>query len=72
MTYKSDKIIFKKCDNIQNKKEYIESIYDKIVISLRDKGMPKVINEYCKTWIFDDIKPDGSIKYKGSLHIRIK
>jgi len=72
MTYQSDKIIFKKYDNIQNKKVYIESIYDKIVISLRDKGMPKVMNEYCKPWVFDDIKPDGSIKYKGSLHIRIK
>lgn len=72
MIYKSDKIIFKKCDNIQNKKEYIEFIYDKIVISLRDKGMPKIINEYCKPWVFDDIKSDGSIKYKGSLHIRIK
>jgi hypothetical protein len=71
MTYQSDKIIFRKYDNIQNKKEYIESIYDKIVISLRDKGMPKVMNEYCKPWVFDDIKPDGSIKYKGSLHIRI-
>ena len=72
MTYQRDKIIFKKYDNIQNKKVYIESIYDKIVISLRDKGMPKVMNEYCKPWVFDDIKPDGSIKYKGSLHIRIK
>lgn len=72
MTYQSDKIIFRKCDNIQNKKVYIESIYDKIVISLRDKGMPKVMNEYCKPWVFHDIKPDGSIKYKGSLHIRIK
>lgn len=72
MTYQRDKIIFKKYDNIQNKKKYIESIYDKIVISLRDKGMPKVINEYCKPWVFDDIKPDGSIKHKGSLHIRIK
>lgn len=72
MTYQRDKIIFKKYDNIQNKKVYIESIYDKIVISLRDKGMPKVMNEYCKPWVFNDIKPDGSIKYKGSLHIRIK
>jgi hypothetical protein len=72
MTYQMDKIIFKKYDNIQNKKVYIESIYDKIVISLRDKGMPKVMNEYCKPWVFNDIKPDGSIKYKGSLHIRIK
>jgi len=72
MTYQRDKIIFKKYDNIQNKKVYIESIYDKIVISLRNKGMPKVMNEYCKPWVFNDIKPDGSIKYKGSLHIRIK
>ena len=67
-----DKIIFRKCDNIQKKKVYIESIYDKLVISLRDKNMPKVLNEYCKPWIFNDIKPDGSIKHKGCLHIRIK
>ena len=72
MTYQSDEIIFRKYDNIQNKKAYIESIYDKIVISLRDKGMPKLIHECCKPWVFDDIKPDGSIKHKGSLHIRIK
>lgn len=72
MIYQSDKIIFKKYENIQNKKVYIESIFDKIVISLRDKGMPKVMNEYCKPWVFKDIKPDGSVKYKGSLHIRIK
>ena len=72
MIYQNDKLIFKRCDNIQNKKLFIESIYDKIVISLRDKGMPKVLNEYCKPWVFNDIKPDGSIKHKGSLHIRIK
>jgi hypothetical protein len=72
MTYQSDEIIFRKYDNIQNKKVYIETIYDKIVISLRDKGMPKVLNEYCKPWVFNVIKPDGSIKHKGSLHIRIK
>ena len=72
ITYQNDKIIFEKYDNIQNKKVYIESIYDKIVISLRDKGMPKVMNEYCKPWVFNDIKPDGSIKHKGSLHIRIE
>ena len=51
------------------KKAYIESIYDKIIISLRNKGMPKVNNEYCEPWIFNDVKPDGSIKYKGSLDI---
>jgi hypothetical protein len=72
ITYQSDKIIFIKFDNIQNKKAYIESIYDKLVISLRYKNMPKKIHEYCKPWVFDDIKPDSSIKHKGSLHIRIK
>ena len=71
MTY-SDTITFMRCNNIQDKKTYIESIYDKIVISLRDKGMPKSIPEYCKPWIFHDIKSDSSIKHKGGLHIRIK
>jgi len=72
MTYQSDKITFIKCNNIQNKKTYIESIYNKIIISLRDKGMPRLMHEYCNPWTFDDIKTDGSIKHKGSLHIRIK
>jgi hypothetical protein len=71
MTY-SDKITFMKCDSIQDKKTYVESIYDKIVISLRNKGMPELIPEYCKPWIFDDIQLDNSIKHKGGLHIRIK
>ena len=70
--YQSNEISFEKYDTIERKKIYIESIYDKIVISLRDKGMPKVLDEYCKPWIFDDVKDDGSIKYKGSLHIRLK
>lgn len=72
MIYEGGKITFIKCDNIQDKKKYIESIYYKIVISLRDKGMPKLMREYCKPWVFDDIKSDNSIKHKGSLHIRIK
>lgn len=71
ITY-DDKITFMRCNSIQDKKTYIESIYDKIVISLRNKAMPKSIPEYCKPWIFDDIKPDDSVKRKGSLHIRIK
>lgn len=32
--------------------------------------MPKIIPKYCHPWIFNDIKSDKSIKYKGSLHIR--
>jgi len=70
--YHNDKITFINCNNIKRKKEYIKSIFNTIVLSLRDKGMPKLIPEYCKPWIFDDIKSDNSIKYKGSLHIRFK
>jgi len=72
MTYQDEKITFIKCVTIEDKHTYIKSIYDTIILSLRDKGMPKVIPEYCKPWIFNDIKPDGLTKYKGSLHIRIK
>lgn len=72
INYQNDKITFIKCDNIEEKKEYIKSIYNTIVISLRDKGMPKLMQEYCKPWVFDDIKSESSIKHKGSLHIRIK
>lgn len=70
--YHNDKITFINCDNIERKKEYIKSIYNTIIISLRDKGMSKLIPEYCEPWIFHDIKPDNSIKHKGSLHIRFK
>jgi len=34
--------------------------------------MPKKIKAENKPWIFNDYKTDGSIKYKGSLHIRLK
>ena len=69
--YEDEKIIFIKCRNIEEKRQYITNIYDRVIISLRDKGMPRVISEYCKPWLFTDCKTDGSIKYKGSLHIRI-
>lgn len=69
--YHNNEINFINCDNLQNKKKYIDSIYDKIVLSLRNKGMPKNIPDYCKPWVFNDIK-DGSIKHKGSLHLRVE
>ena len=57
-------------------KKYIDSIYDIEVLTLRHKGMPdqrrKTGFENCKPWIFKDVKSDGTIKLKGSLHIRIK
>lgn len=70
--YKDSEIVFIKCRNDQEKKEYINTIYDRIIISLRDKGMPKVITDYCNPWVFNDVKADGLIKYKGCLHIRLK
>jgi len=33
--------------------------------------MPKNIKQ-CNHWLYKDYKPDNTIKYKGSLHIRIK
>lgn len=72
MTYHDKEITFTKCDTLDKKKSYIESIYDRISLSLRNKGMPKLVTDYCKPWIFNDIKTNGSTKYKGSLHIRMK
>mgnify|MGYP005645438047 CR=1 FL=1 len=72
ITYYNETITFIKCETIEEKKEYIKTIYDSIILSLRDKGMPKVLTDKCKPWVYNDIKSDGLIKYKGSLHIRIK
>jgi len=67
INYKNEEIIFIKCENDKDKKTYIENILDKIIISLRDKGMPKNITDYSRPWIFET----NNSKYKGSLHIRI-
>lgn len=76
MVYENENITFIECDNENKQKKYIDSIYDRIVLSLRHKGMPdqrrKTDFENCKPWIFKDVKSDGTIKLKGSLHIRIK
>ena len=70
--YQNNNILFKKYISHEEKIKYIDSIINNCVISLRDKGMPKKINDICKPWIFEDIKENGEIKYKGSLHIRFK
>jgi len=70
--YKNNTIKFIKCCNLEEKKKYVETILNNCIISLRDKGMPKKIKAENKPWIFNDYKTDGSIKYKGSLHIRLK
>ena len=68
----NDNINFVKCTNITEKHAYIEDILDRCIISLRDKGMPKVLNDTCMPWVFNETKTNGVIKQKGSLHIRIK
>ena len=70
--YKKNEIKFIKCCSFTEKKEYINEIFDRIIISLRNKSMPKVINDTYKPWVFNENQIDGSIKYKGQLHIRVK
>lgn len=70
--YQNNNILFKRYTSDEEKIKYIDSIINNCVISLRDKGMPKKISDFCKPWIFEDIKENGEIKYKGSLHIRFK
>ncbi len=65
--YKNGKITFTKCDNINEKRSYIVSIYNRLNISFRNKGMPKCISDDCKAWIFNDNNTP-----KGSLHVRVK
>jgi len=65
--YKNGKITFTKCDNINERRSYIVSIYNRLNISFRNKGMSKCYSDYCKPWIFYD----NDIP-KGSLHIRVK
>ena len=60
---------FINCEEDKNKIKYIESQYDKFVLSLRDKGMPKNKNKICEPWIYYQKK---NSKEKGSLHIRLK
>ena len=70
--YEGNTIEFIKCTEPEEKRKYIDSIFHDLVISLRDKGMPSKLSETCHPWIYHDSKGDGTIKAKGSLHIRIK
>jgi len=63
--------VFYNCIDDVKKYEYTKNIYDRIVLSMRDKGMPRRKNLLCEPWIFYQEKDDGVIKEKGSLHIRL-
>ena len=62
-------ISFIECYTLVQKKLYVESLLEKCVISLRQKGMPPQ-NKYAENpWCFQD-KITGHVK--GCLHIRMK
>lgn len=63
---------FYNCIDNKKKDEYAQNIYDRIILSMRDKGMPTKKNALCEPWIFRQIKENDIIKEKGSLHIRLK
>jgi hypothetical protein len=62
---------FYNCINNEKKIEYVKNIYDRIILSMRDKGMPSKKNALCDLWILYQTKKN-IIKEKGSLHIRLK
>lgn len=73
---KKEGIKFIICDDEEKQKKYIDSIFDELTLSFRDKGMPsknsdKSKHDCCRVWAYEDIKTDGSIKLKGSLHVRM-
>ena len=77
---------FIKCNTDTDKKMYVQSIYERLILSMRDKGMPKSISNMSKKNITDTSNlPEiyttcepwifhqaKNNKKKGSLHIRIK
>lgn len=56
------------CDTNEKQSRYIKKMLPKCIMSLRNKGMPKIIKEYNNPWLFTETKT----KVKGALHIRIK
>lgn len=71
INYKNEEIIFINLQNSEAKNKYVEKIYSNVNISLRDKGMPKHLDNYCKPWLFTQTYSDGKTKLKGSMNMRI-
>jgi hypothetical protein len=71
----ADSILYTKNDQVVNfyndKDAYVTHIFDKLVLSMRDKSMPLITSDkytLCEPWIYYNEK---SGKHKGSLHIRV-
>jgi len=66
---------FTPCFTQLQKKNYIKKIWNKLILSVRSKGLlPKKSKKYylCEPWIEAFRGKNGEFKMKGSLHIRIK
>ena len=71
----ADCVLYTKNDQVVNffhdKDAYVTHIFDKLVLSMRDKSMPPITSEkytLCEPWVYYNEK---SGKHKGSLHIRV-
>jgi len=67
---KDGAIHFHRCATDEEKRNYITSILHRIKISFRNKGMPRNPTEVHEPWIFREERPDGTVKVKGSMHLR--
>ena len=65
---KDTTLSFIDCDTTEKKDNYIRSIIDKSIISFRDKGMPKKINDVSLPWVY---KNEKNGKLCGSIHVRL-
>ena len=74
MIYERTSIAFIKCSSPEERNKYIASIYDKLIISLRNRKMNKKISNditICYPWLYSYNK-GGDTKHKFLLHIRVK
>jgi len=65
---KNGTLSFIDCSTTEKKDNYIKSIVDKCIISFREKGMPKKINDICLPWVY---KNEKNGKLCGSIHVRL-
>jgi predicted metal-binding protein len=67
---KNGVIHFHRCMTDEEKRNYITSILHRIKISFRNKGIPRTQTNVHEPWIFREERPDGTVKVKGSMHLR--
>ena len=61
---------FKDCTNTEEQQSYANSILENSVMSLREKGMSKTVNNNMLPWVYEE-ENNGVLKRKGCWHIRM-